>query len=146
MVKTKPSTQEISPQEKVGSLIKKPETIVGAMVLGAVIIVASQAWGADLKKLQTTAEANLQQPAESPTPIASSEPTPQVHSEEPLAEIQVLANTSSSQIVTAEGNDTFWKIARKHCGSGVQGYRIEKENGYTYKLLQPGDQIEVVCD
>lgn len=146
MVKTKPSTQEISPQEKVGSLIKKPETIVGAIVLGAVLVVASQAWGEDLKKINPTVEANLQQPAEKATPTATPEVTATAETTEPLADIQVLANTSASQIVTAESNDTFWKIARRYCGTGVQGYRIEEENGYTYKLLQPGDQIEVTCE
>lgn len=146
MAKIKPSAPELSPQEKVATLIRKPETIVGAIVLGAVAVVASQAWKQDVKTLQSEVAASNQElvvPSE-PQPVEESSVVEQT--DESLSAIQVLADTSASQIVTAQTDDTFWNIARRYCGSGVQGYRIERDNGYTYKLLQPGDQIEVTCE
>jgi hypothetical protein len=157
MASKKPSAV-VAPQEKVVSLVKKPETFVGALALtslGVIGVSALQNTDTSIRSMvlptqtppaitevaRTATSSSVPATASAqPTPIATPSATPA-----PLAVIEKLANTSAGKTVVAQVNDTFWSIARKNCGQGIQGYRIQEENGYQLRHLHPGDTITVVC-
>ncbi|MDQ5951127.1 MAG: LysM protein [Patescibacteria group bacterium] len=96
-----------------------------------------------------TSSAVITDQEQTATPTASATPKPAATTN-PVASPPVIPDTMASNqdenIVIARINDTFWDIARRTCGQGIQGYRIEEENGYTKKHLQPGDHIVVTCN
>lgn len=135
---------EVSNQENAASLIKKPETIVGAIVLVVVLALASQSWSnANISQTLNSVSDSSKATVVPVTPEPSENTIP---TEEPLAAIEVLADTASSYSIVARNGDTFWKIAKRECGAGVQGYRIREENNYQYRTLQPGDSIVITCE
>jgi len=138
-------------KEKTMALIKKPETIVGVVVLGALSVLAfnvftgnqdEQVSGTETQSAEVTSDTanggdetvQLSQDTEAVEP-----------STESIEEIAVLANTSSSRIVTARVGDSFWKLAEDYCKDGTAAESMAAANGYSYKKLQAGDQIEVIC-
>lgn len=157
---TKKPTTKIVPQQKVVNLVQKPETFVGAITLVALGVIgfnslqnpSSRVNSIGLPTTMPTANItavatpsatqNIVQPTQS-EPTAS--PSAVVATPAPLAAIEKLADTSSNEVVIAGTTDSFWSIAKRTCGSGTQGYRIKEENGYSFKHLQPGDEIEVRC-
>lgn len=164
----KKSSATLSSHAQVMNLLQKPETVVGAVVLLGMIVVGSSTWQQLGKQIASTMAMESVFPVTSkaptlslPTAMFAAQPsvvptispaaTPAATASPsataaPLASIEKLADTSAGTIVTALVNDTFWNIARRTCGRGVEGYRISQENGYRYKQLQPGDQILVICE
>lgn len=148
-MRSKKSSASFSHQEKAVNLVQKPETIVGAIVLGLIFVMGANAWSKPLTEIANTRAVEVIQPqstesAASTTPESQPAPAATIQPQ-PLAAIEVLADTASSKVVIAQANDTFWDIAQRTCGTGVEGYRIEQENGYQFRHVQPGDKIEVTC-
>lgn len=138
-------------QEKTMALIKKPETIVGVVVLGALSVLAFNVFNTDRGE-QVSGTATESAEVASETSIGaedivqlSQDSKVSESTTEAIEEIAVLANTSSSRIVTARVGDSFWKLAEDYCKDGSAAESMAAANGYSYKKLQAGDQIEVIC-
>lgn len=54
------------------------------------------------------------------------------------------ATNEPSKTVAVKG-DSFWRIAKRVCGTGKRFEFIKAQNGYRNRTLKPGDVIEVNC-
>lgn len=169
----KPQTS--TSQQQVERLVKQPETLVGAVALTSLGVISMNLWQqSPLINLhfktstaqvivhsdpQATISATVPEASTAavvattsatPTATSSAQPTstPKASTTpKPTATpttTQIKNGTSTT--VTAKPNDTFWTIAKRICGKGIEGYRIQEENGYKIKHLHPGDQIVVTCN
>ena len=140
-----------SDSRRVSYLLRKPETMIGLvlfLIAGAVLLQAfNRNTSTALEVLVSPvpmAVLGEQSPIAEPAAAATNQPG--VATIDSLENVNVLANTSSSMTVIAREGDTFWKLARIHCGSGTAAAVLKKANGYALKHLQPGDKISVVCE
>ncbi|MEX0895532.1 MAG: hypothetical protein WDZ94_01175 [Patescibacteria group bacterium] len=144
------SAQPVAAKDKTMALLKKPETIVGMVVLGALGVLAINTFSnANNDQVSSTAteSAQLADVSETENESESEEAmiTDESATEESIDAISVLANTSGQSEVTAQRGDTFWKLAETHCGTGAAAEAMERANGYRYKQLQAGDIVEIIC-
>lgn len=141
------SAQSAAAKDKTMTLLKKPETIVGVVVLSALGILAVNTFSnSGNEQVSSTATESAQIADASDTDTAA--PTT-ADTQAPVAEeidaISMLANTSSQRVITAKSGDSFWTLAEDFCGTGAAAANMERANGYRFKQLQAGDVIEVIC-
>ena len=74
------------------------------------------------------------------TQCAQATPTPTV------AATPVLQPLTSFETVVVKPNESFWQLARKHCGSHRFSETLAAYNGYTnVRKLRAGATIAIVC-
>lgn len=139
-------------KKQIMALLQRPETILGVVVIAATVGLGAAALQKPTKSTVASNDITPQNevaattsPVVTPAAVSTESAQPATESAQ-IASIERLADTSSTKTIVARENDTFWHIARRECGQGKLAYQIERENGYQYRHLQPGDLIEVSCN
>lgn len=109
-------------QTAVVSPIASPTATISAMAKGEATVSAQPVTGSASNMIGTSA-------------VSQAEPV----------KVARLANTAGYYTVIAEKNDNFWKISKRVCGTGIYYEVIQRQNGYQYRSLQPGDVLTVYC-
>ena len=138
-------------QETLKQYLKKPEMWVGLFVLVALFTFG-------IYSVSSKVVAVLHAQKKQPVVIAqTSDEVVQKTEEEKLAsssamakeeqpKVTRLADTSGAYEEVVQKGDSFWRISKRVCGSGIYYESIKAQNGYSeYQALQPGDVVIVNC-
>ncbi len=137
-----PSAQQIQ------AILKKPETIIGGLVLLATGVFAATSIMSSRNQATAVLPAFPEIIAnETATDSAELAQQPAIETAPSVEEIQVLANTSSTAVVIAQPGDTIWNLTISYCGTDATAELVEKTNGYGRRReLQAGDKLTIVCE
>ncbi len=131
--------------QQIQAILKKPETILGAVVLVAAGVFAANAIVSSKNQTAASLSEFPEIVSEESTPATDSaavaQTTPSVE------KIEVLANTSGTAVVIAKPGDTIWNLTISYCGTDATAELVEKTNGYGRRReLQAGDRLTIVCE
>lgn len=143
-------------QDQYAELLKRPETLVGAAVIGAVVVIALlSTFFNPIAPTSTSARFTQKEPIilDSQNMAASSSAA---FSATPSASVANMATPSASPAPSAtpaaalrvkvKKDQTFWEIAKRYCGSHQYADALARNNGYkSVSKLREGDTLTINC-
>ena len=155
-------------RDQYAELLKRPETLVGAAVIGAIIVIALLS--TFFNPIATTGSSSRftqkesiildsQNAAASSSAARSTTPSASVASmatqsatatlsatRAPSASPTPSATPAAALRVKVKKDQTFWEIAKRYCGSHQYADTLARNNGYkSVSKLREGDVITVTC-
>lgn len=138
---TKTSKNKIvSKKREISSLAKRKEMIVGAITLLIVVVLFAQSGMIKLNKNKIPAPIKeTSSTFITPNPFATTKPT----LGKEISEVKNLSNTSSDIYEIVRNGDSYWRIAKRVCGTGKIYMLLSEYNNS--KPLFKDDLVKVSC-